>query len=116
MRFLLFVLCFAALAYIAANADTPRLAVPPKWSVPEKAQASAMAVPSPEPMPKKVLAVVLCNNVVGLGVIDDTGEWHSYHVESEEQVNSVLHMVPADQTISMNLGCPSDASKDTTVL
>lgn len=100
---------FAVLLPVLAVAQT-------HWAVPEKAQASAMAVPAPETMPKKVLAVVLCNNVVGLGIIDDAGNWHPAPIVSEEQVNSVLHLVPADQTISMNLGCPSDASKDTTVL
>lgn len=97
-------------------AGTPPITVPPNWAMAPQEQASTLAVPDQTSMPKTVLAVILCNNMVGLGVIDDTGEFHPYHFDSKEMADKVLHMVPADHAKSINLGCPTNASKDTTVL
>lgn len=111
-RSLLFAsLLFAAMSY----AGTPPITVPPKWSVAPQEQASTLAVPEP-PMPKTVIAVILCNDIVGLAVVDDSGEVHPYKFDSKEMAEQVLHMVPADHARAINIGCPTNASKDTAVL
>lgn len=85
-------------------------------AMPAQSQASSLAVPTPEAMPKHVMVIVLCNNVVAAGVIDDAGDWHETHLVSKAQLDSLLKLVPASEDISMNLGCPTDATKDTPVL
>lgn len=106
--FILFVcllgLLIAALAY-GAEPVTPA-----------QSQASHLAVPTPEAMPRHVMVVVLCNNVVAAGVIDDSGGWHPTHLVSKAQLDSLLKLVPPGEDISMNLGCPTDATKDIPVL
>lgn len=79
-------------------------------------QASALAVPDQRPQPKTVVAVVLCNTVAGLLVVDDSGEVHPSRFTSKEDVKRLQATVPADHNFALNLGCPGNASKDTTVL
>ena len=106
----------ALFATAVARSATPPITVPPNWDVPEQSQASALAVPNPEPVPKTVLSVIQCNNLIGLIVIDDTGEVHPYHYTSKEDAQSVQALVPADHNIAVNVGCPGNRSKDVTVL
>lgn len=110
-------LLFASLLLATLScAGTPPITVPPNWAMAPQEQASHLAVPDQAPMPKTVLAIVLCNNIVGLAVVDDVGELHPYHFDSKEMAEQVLHMVPADHAKSINVGCPTNATKDTTVL
>lgn len=111
--FLMIVAALAVTLVISiAKAGTPNFTAPQE-------QASALAVPQPvTPVPASVLAVVFCNSVVGLVVIDDTGTVHPVPLKgiTKENVNSVLALVPSEKVIAMNLGCPGNRSKDTTVL
>jgi hypothetical protein len=82
-------------------------------------QASSLAVPqTAEPAASSVLAVVLCNDIVGMVVVDAIGGLHPVPLTgmTKQSADAVLHLVPADRAISINVGCPSDGSKDTTVL
>lgn len=112
IRSVLFISLLAAMSY----AGTPPITVPPNWSVAPQEQASTLAVPDQAAMPKTVIAVILCNDIVGLGVIDDTAEFHPYHFDSKEMAEKVLHMVPSDHAKAINVGCPTNVTKDTTVL
>lgn len=111
--FLMIVMAMAVTLFISiAKAGTPNYTAPQE-------QASALAVPQPAAAaPASVLVVVFCNAVVGLVVIDDTGTVHPVPLKgiTKETVNGVLALVPAEKVIAMNIGCPANKSKDTTVL
>lgn len=106
-------LALAAALLLATNSAIA--AEPVRPALPAQSQASTLAVPRPEAMPKHVLVVVLCNDVVSVTVIDDAGDLHETHLQSKAQLDSVLKLVPSEQSISLNLGCPSEAVKDTPV-
>lgn len=79
-------------------------------------QASNLAVPDQQTQPKTVVAIILCNTVTGLLVVDDSGEVHPTRFTSKEEVKKLQALVPADHNFALNLGCPGNPSKDTTVL
>lgn len=95
-----------------------RIHVPPVFTAPQE-QASNLAVPQPgQASLVSVMTVILCNNVIWLGGIDAEGVMHPVNLDGagREQVMKVMQLVPADHVIGVNVGCPTDASKDTTVL
>lgn len=82
-------------------------------------QASNLAVPPVKAAePSSVMAIVYCNKISGLAVIDTEGTIHPIVLEGlkSADVIKIMESVPADRVKSANMGCPSDPSKDTTVL
>lgn len=111
--FLMIVAALAVTLVISvAKAGTPNFTAPQE-------QASALAVPQPVgSAPASALAVLFCNSMVGLVIIDDTGTVHPVPLKgmTKESVARLLALVPSEKVIGLNLGCPSSPSKDTTVL
>lgn len=107
----------ATLIFGSVLAATPPITVPPNFTAPQE-QASNLAVPQPGPAPASELAVVYCNQMVGLVVIDDTGAVHPVSLKgaTKESITAVLALVPSSKVVAMNLGCPGDPSKNSTVL
>lgn len=102
----------------ALFAQTQPLTVPPNFTMPE-GQASNLAVPQPaEASPSSVMAIVYCNKISGLAVIDSEGTIHPINLEGLKaaEVLKIMQLVPADRVTSANMGCPGNPSKDTTVL
>lgn len=100
-----------------AMAQTP-IKVPPEFTAPQE-QASELAVPqTPEAAPSSIMAIVYCNKISGLAVIDKEGTIHLVGLEglSKSDVIKIMQSVPADRVKAANLGCPGNPSKDTTVL
>lgn len=84
-----------------------------------QAQASNLAVPQPaEPDASSVVAVVLCNKIVGLAVVDTEGSVHAMKLDglSGTDVMKIMQQVPAGRVTAFNAGCPGNPAKDTTVL
>lgn len=105
IQVLAFGLFFGLLAWSASRAQT----------APQE-QASNLAVPDQQSQPKTVVAIILCNTVTGLLIVDDSGEVHPTRFTSKEEVKKLQALVPADHNFALNLGCPGNVSKDTTVL
>lgn len=117
-RFASLLILVLSAAVSPARAQTPPITVPPAFTAPQ-AQASNLAVPVPgEPDPSSVIAVVLCNKIVGLAVVDTEGTVHPMNLEgfSGADVMKIMQQVPAGRVTSFNTGCPGNPSKDTTVL
>lgn len=124
MKFRIFTV-YVALAFAAAfmvnditNAQTPSIKVPPNFTAPQE-QASNLAVPQPaEAAPSSVMAVIYCNKISGLAVIDTEGTIHPVSLEGMKpaDVLKIMQSVPADRVKAANMGCPGNPAKDTTVL
>jgi hypothetical protein len=112
-----FILAIIAMSVSGAFA-TPPITVPPDFTAPQE-QASNLAVPSvAAPDASSVMAVVLCNKIVGLAVVDVEGTVHAMNLEglNGADVMKIMQQVPAGRVTSFNAGCPGNPSKDTTVL
>lgn len=97
---------------------TESLTESPNFTVPQ-GQASNLAVPQPaEASPSSIMAIVYCNKISGLAVIDSEGTIHPITLEGMKpaDVMKIMQLVPADRVKSANMGCPGNPSKDTTVL
>lgn len=108
---------FVALAYAIAVYVVNAKAAEPHFTAPQ-AQASALAVPSPEPaQPSSVISVVQCNKLVALAVVDVESKIHPVNLEglSGGDAMKIMQTVPADRVIAINVGCPGDPARDTTI-
>jgi len=108
----------AVLLSSAVSAQTAPITVPPNFTAPQE-QASALAVPAPSAAkPSSIMAIIYCNKISGLAVIDTEGTIHPVSIEglSKSDVLKIMQTVPADRVKAANMGCPNDVSKDTTVL
>lgn len=86
--------------------------VPPASALPQQAQASELAVPeTPAAKPVAVLAVTLCNQVVGVVATDAEGALHPLNIEgwSDSQLKAVL--ASFGQKLAMDVGCPKEPDK-----
>lgn len=103
---------------VGAFADSALFAQTSPLTAPQE-QASNLAVPQPaEASPSSVMAVVYCNKLSALAVIDSEGTIHPVNLEGLKSgdVMKIMQLVPADRVKSANMGCSADPSKDTTVL
>lgn len=106
------------LTLIAALVGLGLLEIASAQTAPQE-QASNLAVPPVKAAdPSSVMAIVFCNKISGLAVIDTEGTIHPITLEGlkSADVIKIMQSVPADRVKSANMGCPGNPSKDTTVL